>query len=263
MIKKMKSRFSMFYKYRFLLQNLIQRDIKVKYRRSTLGILWSVLNPLMMMIVLTLVFSYFFRFDIENYPVYILSGQLIFNYFTESTSMAMESVIGYAPLIKKVYVPKYIFPLEKSCFSFINMCFSLIALLIVMVLTGAKFHATFFLAVYPMLTLFVFSLGVGLFLSSSAIFFRDIIHLWSVFTTALMYASAVFYPVSILDNTPMQFIINLNPIYWYIDAFRQVVLRGEFFSPNHIIICALCAVIAMIVGCVTFKKGQDSFILYI
>ena len=245
MIKNMKSRFNMFYKYRFLLQNLIQRDIKVKYRRSTLGILWSVLNPLMMMIVLTLVFSYFFRFDIENYPVYILSGQLIFNYFTESTSMAMESVIGYAPLIKKVYVPKYIFPLEKSCFSFINMCFSLIALLIVMVLTGAKFY------------------GVGLFLSSSAIFFRDIIHLWSVFTTALMYASAVFYPVSILDNTPMQFIINLNPIYWYIDAFRQVVLRGEFFSPNHLIICALCAVIAMVVGCITFKKGQDNFILYI
>jgi ABC-type polysaccharide/polyol phosphate export permease len=143
------------------------------------------------------------------------------------------------------------------------MCFSLIALLIVMVLTGAKFHPTFFLAVYPMITLFGFSLGCGLFLSSSAIFFRDIIHLWSVFTTALMYASAVFYPVSILDNTPMQFIINLNPIYWYIDAFRQVVLRGEFFSPNHLIICALCAVIAMVVGCITFKKGQDNFILYI
>ena len=253
----------MFYKYRFLLQNLIQRDIKVKYRRSTLGILWSVLNPLMMMCVLTLVFSYFFRFEIENYPVYILSGQLLFTYFTDSTSMAMESVIGYAPLIKKVYVPKYIFPLEKSCFGFINMCFSLIALIIVMFITGAPFHPTFFLAIYPMITLFVFCLGVGLFLSSSAIFFRDIIHLWSVFTTALMYASAVFYPVSILDNTPMQFIINLNPLYWYIDAFRQVVLDGQMFSFNHIFICALCAVIAMIVGCYTFKKGQDSFILYI
>ena len=112
MIKNLKGRFAMFYKYRFLLQNLIQRDIKVKYRRSTLGILWSVLNPLLMMLVMTMVFSHFFRFDIENYPVYLLSGQLLFTYFTESTSMAMESVIGYAPLIKKVYVPKYIFPLE-------------------------------------------------------------------------------------------------------------------------------------------------------
>ncbi len=263
MINRLKGSWNNFYRYRFLLQNLIQRDIKVKYRRSTLGILWSVLNPLMMMIVLTLVFSYFFRFDIENYPVYILSGQLIFNYFTESTSMAMESVIGYAPLIKKVYVPKYIFPLEKVCFSFVNLCFSFIALVLVMIITGAKFHLTMILALYPMLTLFLFSLGVGLFLSSSSIFFRDIIHLWSVFTTALMYASAVFYPVSILDNTPMQFIINLNPIYWYIDAFRQVVLRGEMFSPNHIVICALCAVIALIVGTKVFKKGQDSFILYI
>lgn len=263
MFKKLRGSFLNFYRYRFLLQNLIQRDIKVKYRRSTLGILWSVLNPLLMMFVLTMVFSYFFRFDIENYPVYILSGQLIFNYFTESTSMAMESVIGYAPLIKKVYVPKYIFPLEKTCFSFVNLCFSCIALIVVMLVTGAPFHPTMVLALYPMVTLFVFSLGVGLFLASSSIFFRDIIHLWSVFTTALMYASAVFYPKSLLDGSIMQYLINLNPVYWYIDAFRQVVLRGEFFSPNHIIICALCAVIAMIVGCITFKKGQDNFILYI
>ena len=111
----MKNKLISFWKYRFLLSNLINRDIKVKYRRSKLGILWSVLNPLMMMCVLTLVFSHIFRFNIDNYAVYILSGQLMFNYFTESTTAAMASVIGYAPLIKKVYVPKYIFPLEKSC----------------------------------------------------------------------------------------------------------------------------------------------------
>ena len=263
MFRNLKGSFMNFYRYRFLLQNLIQRDIKVKYRRSTLGILWSVLNPLLMMFVLTMVFSYFFRFDIENYPVYILSGQLIFNYFTESTSMAMESVIGYAPLIKKVYVPKYIFPLEKTCFSFVNLCFSFIALVVVMVVTGATFHPTMILALYPMLTLFVFSLGVGLFLASSSIFFRDIIHLWSVFTTALMYASAVFYPKSLLDGSIMQYLINLNPVYWYIDAFRQVVLNGQMFTPNHILVCAGCAIVAMIVGVKVFKKGQDSFILYI
>ena len=263
MIKRLKGSWNNFYRYRFLLQNLIQRDIKVKYRRSTLGILWSVLNPLLMMFVLTMVFSYFFRFDIENYPVYILSGQLIFNYFTESTSMAMESVIGYAPLIKKVYVPKYIFPLEKVCFSFVNLCFSCIALIVVMLVTGAPFHPTMILAVYPMVMLFLFSLGVGLFLASSSIFFRDIIHLWSVFTTALMYASAVFYPKSLLDGSIMQFLINLNPVYWYIDAFRQVVLNGQMFTPNHILVCALCAVVALIVGTKVFKKGQDSFILYI
>lgn len=263
MLNKFSARFKTFYRYRFLLQNLINRDIKVKYRRSTLGILWSILNPLLMMCVMTLVFSYFFRFDIENYPVYILSGQLIFNYFTESTNMAMESVIGYAPLIKKVYVPKYIFPLEKSCFSFINRMFSMVALVMVMFLTRAPFHATFFLSIYPMVTLFFFSLGVGLFLSSSAIFFRDIIHLWSVFTTALSYASAVFYPVSMLDGSIMGIIIRFNPIFWYIDAFRQVVINGQMLTSMHIIVCAGCAVIAMIAGAKVFKNGQDKFILYI
>ncbi len=255
--------FTNLYRYRFLLENLIRRDIKVKYRRSTLGILWSVLNPMLMMFVMTLVFSYFFRFDIENYPVYILSGQLIFNYFTESTNMAMESVIGYAPLIKKVYVPKYIFPLEKSCFSFINMCFSLVALLVVMFVTGAKFHLTFILAIYPMVTMFFFSLGIGLFLSSSAIFFRDIIHLWSVFTTALSYASAVFYPVSMLDGSIMGILIRFNPVFWYIDAFRQVAVNGQMLTPAHIIVCAGCAVVSVLIGAKVFQKGQDRFILYI
>ena len=259
----MKSKIMNFWKYRFLLSNLINRDIKVKYRRSKLGILWSVLNPLMMMCVLTLVFSHFFRFDIENYAVYILSGQLMFNYFTESTNMAMESVIGYAPLIKKVYVPKYIFPLEKSCFSFVNMLFSMIALVVVMFFTGAPFHITFVLAIYPMVTMFFFSLGIGLFLSSSAIFFRDIMHLWSVFTTALMYASAIIYPVSMLEGSIMGYLIYVNPVFWYIDAFRQVVLYGNTLSIWHIGICALCAVISMLVGSKVFKNGQDKFILYI
>lgn len=259
----MKEKISTFWRYRFLLSNLINRDIKVKYRRSKLGILWSVLNPLMMMCVMTLVFSHIFRFGIDNYAVYILSGQLIFNYFTESTTMSMESVIGYAPLIKKVYVPKYIFPLEKSCFAFVNMAFSLIALAVVMFLTGASFYPTFVLAVYPLFTLFFFSLGVGLFLSSSAIFFRDIIHLWSVFTTALMYASAIIYPVSMLEGSLMGYLIYLNPIFWYIDAFRQVTIYGNMLSIAHIVVCAACAVISVIVGSVVFKKGQDKFILYI
>lgn len=259
----MKEKISTFWRYRFLLSNLINRDIKVKYRRSKLGILWSVLNPLMMMCVMTLVFSHIFRFGIENYAVYILSGQLIFNYFTESTTMSMESVIGYSPLIKKVYVPKYIFPLEKSCFAFVNMVFSLIALVVVMFLTGASFYPTFVLAVYPLFTLFFFSLGVGLFLSSSAIFFRDIIHLWSVFTTALMYASAIIYPVSMLEGSLMGYLIYLNPIFWYIDAFRQVTIYGNMLSIAHIVVCAACAVISVIVGSVVFKKGQEKFILYI
>ncbi|MEG3030336.1 MAG: ABC transporter permease [Oscillospiraceae bacterium] len=259
----MKARMAMFYKYRFLLQNLIQRDLRVKYRRSKLGVLWSVLNPLLMMVVMSAVFSFFFKSDIPNYPVYLLSGQLLFVYFVDSTSAAMASVIGSAALIKKVYVPKYIFPLEKSCFAFINMSFSMVALLLVMVVTGAKIPWTLPLALFPMLTLFGFCLGIGMFLASSAIFFRDIMHLWTVFTTALMYATPIFYPVEILKGTIMSSLIQLNPMYWYVGTFRRIVVNGLLPTPNQIVVCTVCAIIALVVGMKTFKNGQDRFILFI
>ena len=255
-----------FYKYRYLLYEIVRKNIKLQYRNSVLGIFWTFLQPLLTTIILVVVFSGVFggkRAGVVNYPIYLLCGRLIFEFFTQSTKRAMRSIRNSASVIKKVYVPKYIFPLEKSCFSFINMLFSMVALIVVMFFTRAPFHATFVLAVYPMITLFFFSLGIGLFLSSSAIFFRDIIHLWSVFTTALMYASAIIYPVSMLEGSFMGFLINFNPIYWYIDAFRQVVLYGNGLSFMHIVVCLVCAVISMIVGSVVFKKGQDRFILYI
>lgn len=258
----MKASWQTFYKYRFLLQNLIQRDLRVKYRRSKLGIMWSVLNPLLMMCVMSAVFSYMFRFDIEHYAVYLLTGQLLFTFFNESTTNAMGSILFSSALIKKVYVPKYIFPLEKICFAFVNLCFSMIALALVMVFSGVKFYATIPLAVFPIITLFAFSLGVGMFLSAASIFFRDVMHLWSIFTLALMYATPVFYPVSQLQPW-MQSLMVLNPMYWYIATFRDVVLYGQLISLNQIIACTVCSVLALVVGLVTFKKGQDKFILYI
>ncbi len=259
----MKTFFENFYKYRFLLQNLISRDIKVKYRRSALGIAWSVLNPLFMMLVMTAVFSYFFQSDIENFPVYLLCGQLMFTFFNESTTNAMGSILVSSALIKKVYVPKYIFPLEKVCFSFINMLFSLVALIVVMILTGAPFHLALPAVIIPMFTLFVFSLGVGLFLAAAAVYFRDFMHFWSILIMALTYMTPIFYPESLLHESIIQNFYRFNPLYWYVITFREIVLYGNFPTMIHIGACSIFSIISIVIGVYTFKKSQDNFILYI
>lgn len=252
-----------FWRYRFLLENLIQRDIKVRYRRSKLGILWSVLNPLLMMLVMSAVFSHFFRFDIPNYPVYLLSGQLVFIFFNEGTNSSMGSVLYSSRLIKKVYMPKYIFPLEKSCFAFLNMCFSLIALVMVMVITGAPMHLSVIGVVIPMFFEFIFIVGAGLFLSATAIYFRDIMHFWTIIVTALTYATPIFYPETIWQGTILQYVGKLNPMYWYVTTFRGCIIDGVFPSLKATAICAFFAVVMLAIGAKTFQKLQDNFILYI
>ena len=259
----MKTKIATFWKYRFLLSNLIGRDLKVKYRRSKLGVLWSVLNPLLMMLVMTAVFSKFFRFDIPNYPVYLLSGQLLFTFFNDATTSAMGSVLFSAPLIKKVYVPKYIFPLEKSCFSFVNMLFSMVALLLIMIITGAPFYRSIVAAIIPLFTMFLFCMGVGLFLSAGAVYFRDVMHFWSVIVMALNYATPLFYPETIWRGTFMAYVGKLNPLYWYVGTFRGCILDGLFPSVQQIVFCWVFAVIALVVGSYVFAKSQDNFILHI
>ena len=182
------------------LRELIVRDLKIKYRRSVLGYLWSILNPLMLMGVLTIVFSTMFRFDIPNYPVYLLTGQLLFGFFSESTNMAMSSILGGSSLIKKVYLPKYIFPVSRVLSSFTTMLFSFVALLIVMLVTSADFYVTTILLPVVLLYLLVFSIGVSLILSVMVVFFRDIQYLYGVLLTALNYLTPIFYPASMLPQ---------------------------------------------------------------
>ena len=212
-----------FWCYRYLLWNLVSRDFKLKYRRSVLGVVWSVLNPLLMCLVYWAVFSSLMDMrgsGIDNFAVFLMCGQLLFNFFNEATSTGMSSVLGAAPLLKKVYIPKYIFPLEKCCFAMVNCVFSFVALIE---------------AVYPLVTLFFFSLGVGLLLAAATVFFRDIMHIWSVFITALLYFSAIFYdPTQMtfsIGGFNMQQIIKLNPMYWYITGFRRTVMWGIPCSP--------------------------------
>ena len=249
-------------RFRSLLYNLTLRDLKVKYRRSVLGVLWSVLNPLLMMAVLTVVFSQIFRFGIKDFPVFYITGTLIFNFFSESTGSSVSSVIGGASLIKKVYMPKYIFPLEKCVFAFVNMLFSLIATAIVYIVLGVDIHWTLLMFPIPMIYTFVFCLGLSLILAAYTVFFRDIIHLYGVLVTVWMYLTPIIYPVTILPIKLRQF-ISFNPMYHYVTYARDVMIDGKLPSLETNIICIGFAVLFLVVGIAAFRKKQDNFILHI
>lgn len=249
-------------KYMPLLHELVKRDLKLKYRRSVLGYLWSLLNPLLMMLIMTIVFSYMFRFDIPNYPLYLICGQTLFNFFNESTSMAMYSVIQNGLLIKKVYVPKYIFPISKVISSFVTMSFSLVAILIVMLVTRTAFHLSMLLFWAPLLMLLIFSCGVGMILSALAVQFRDVTHLYGVLTMAWMYLTPIFYPISAVPEGVSAF-ITANPLYMYITIFRDLVLFGTVPAASEWLTGLAVALAMMAVGALIFRKMQRNFILYI
>lgn len=246
----------------FILRSLVSKDFKLKYRRSVLGVLWSVLNPLLMMVVLTAVFSTIFRFNIENFPLYLILGQTLFSFMTEATSNAMGSVIGSAPLIKKIRINKMIFPVEKVVFALVNFAISLIAVAAVMVFFRIVPTVNILLLPVLLLFLFAFSLGIGLVLAALSVFFRDVIHLWSVLTTAWTYATPLFYPVDILPEWAVP-IMNANPMYYYVEYFRDIALYGTTPSLSMNLICFGCGAIALIIGVLVFRSQQKKFILYV
>ena len=250
------------YKYKYLIHELVIRDIKKKYRRSFLGVLWSLLNPLLTMVIISLIFSTLFRFDIQNFPLYLLCGQIIISFYNESTTFAMSSIIENSSLIKKVYIPKYLFPLSRVISSNINLLFTLPALFLILIITKWSFPIGTFSFVIPLFLLLVFCLGVGLILSTVAVYFRDIFHLYGVFLTVLGYATPVFYPESIVPEKYM-FLLKLNPIYYYLKAFRQSIYDGVFPDISLLGICLVLSFAAIFIGSIVFKKYHNKFILYI
>ena len=251
-----------FVRYAPLMKELVSRDLKVKYRRSILGYLWSLLNPLLMMLVMTLVFSNVFRVEVENFPMYLICGQTLFNFFSESTTMSMRAILDNGALLRKVYIPKFIFPLARILSSFTTLLFSLTAILLVMVITGTPFSWTALLFPVPMLTLLIFCCGVGLVLAALSVYFRDITHLYSVLTLAWMYATPIFYPLDGISPV-IQHVIKLNPLYHYINLLRNLVIYGNIPGPNTWFVCFASSMIMLLIGGAIFHKLQGKFILYI
>lgn len=247
-------------KYQPLLYELVARDVKIKYRKSVLGVLWTLLNPLLMMVILSIVFSNLMKFDIENYSLYILTGQILFTFYNESTSGAMTSILGNAALIKKVYIPKYLFVVSRIASSSINILSSFCALILVMVFTRSELHFSMFLVVIPLLYLIVFSMGIGLILAALAVRFRDIIHLYAVFLTALMYLTPIIYPISMLPGW-VKMIVNLNPLTGILNIFRDVMIYNRVPGLIEFLIPLLVVCVTLVLGFWIFYKQQDDFIL--
>ena len=254
-------------RYKYLLYDLVTKDIKTKYRRSVLGRLWSVLNPLLMMLVLTAVFSNIIRVEVEGgFALFYLTGYIIFNFISESTSFALYTITNAAPLIKKVYIPKYVFPLEKCIFSFVNMLFSLTAFVIVFVffcITGKVTPSlSMLLFPIPMIYVFLFSLGLCFILATLMVFFRDIGHIWGILLTVWMYGSPIIYPVELVPDW-LGSIIRLNPLYHYIDYFRSVMIYGRVPGLLENGICLLYSLAFLAIGVVIFRKSQNKFVLHV
>lgn len=267
-----------FLQYWDLMMLLVQRDVKLKYRRSFLGYLWSVLNPLLSMLVMVIVFSTMFKRSIENFPVYLICGNILFSFMREATNKAMTSVIDNAALIKKANVPKYIFTLSKVTSSMVNFVLSLGALVIVMIATKGPFRFTNLLVVIPILELYIFCVGLGLLLAAATVFFRDIKNIWGVVTLAWMYLTPIFYSLGSFynDNEPNRnraatllglFIRRFNPMYMYIQQFRYFIIQNadawEVPTPELMWRGALVAIGALLIGTVTFNATKNKFILYI
>lgn len=246
----------------FTIASLVSKDFKLKYRRSILGVAWSVLNPLLMMIVLTAVFSTFFRFSIENYPVYLILGNTLFALVMNAAGSAMVSVIESASLIQKVRIDKAIFPIEKVLFELINFAISLIAVAAVMIFL--QVHITANVLFLPLLLVYatLFALGLGLVLASLAVFFRDVVHIWGVITTAWTYVTPLFYPMEILPDW-MQALEQFNPMYLYVTYFREIALWGTTPGITENLVCLAMALVMLAVGVFVFKKLESKFIFYI
>ena len=240
----------------FLLEEIVKRNFASKYKGSVLGILWSVLRPLLIMIVLTVVFSTLFDKSIDNYPVYLLCGRCIYDFFTGSVGVAMNSISGNRNILQKTAAPKHIFILGSVLSEFINFIITVIILLGVMLVTRAPFYLSIMpLAVIPVISALILFTGVGFMLAIMRVYYTDIQHLWGVLTMMLMYASAIFYPMSIIPE-PYHNILILNPIYWIIDQFRCLMYQGTIPSLHYIANSLLLSTIVLVIGIIIYKKYE-------
>ena len=247
-------------RYSFLLKQLVSRDFKNKYKRSVLGMAWSFLNPLLTMCVQYLVFSTLFKSDTPNYPVYLLTGILFFNYLNEAVTQGMISITGNASLIKKVYIPKYLFPVSKSLSSLVNFLVSLIPLFLVIIITGTRFHWSLLLLVFDILCLVAFTTGLVLLMTTALTFFQDTQFLWSVFSMIWMYLTPVFYPESIIPARYLT-LYHMNPMYQFITFARTCIIDGVSPDPGAYVKCLVCAGVMLLLGILVFKKKQDKFVM--
>lgn len=249
-------------KYQFLFEELVKRDFKLKYKRTVLGMGWSILSPLLTLLVLNFVFGYYFGRRIQHFTIYMFCGNLLFSYFKESTSTGMTALLSNAGIFTKVNVPKYLFLFSKNVSSLINFSLSLVLFFAFVIADGIPITANFIMLLFPIACLIIFNLGMGLILSALYVFFRDINYLYNIFTMLLMYVSAIFYQITIVPANYRMFFY-LNPVYCYIEYFRKIVLNDIIPTFQFHLLCAGYAITAFVVGYCIYKKYNHRFLYYV
>lgn len=271
------------YKYRYLMQEIVRKNVKLQYRDSVLGMFWTFLQPLLTMIVLVFIFGTIFGKSNDGvvcYPVYLLTGRLLYEFFTQATKRAMRSIRNSASVLKKVYVPKYIYPVSNVLSNFVTFAISLLVLVVVMgyflvknqLMDVPKYpdlHLSgyIFMAGIPILILCLLCLGVGLILSVLNVFFKDIEYIYDVICTMLFYATPIMYRLTTFQKSGMSatviHILMLNPLYSIIEMFRSCVLYCEMINWHHLVYASVFSIVTFVLGVVIFYKNQDKFILHI
>ena len=249
-------------KHQFLFEELVKRDFKKKYKRTVLGMAWSLLSPLLTLLVMRLVFSQFFGQNMDHYTTYLFCGNLVFSYFNEATSQGMSSLMGNAGIFSKINVPKYLFLFSKNVQTLINFGLTLIVFFVFCVLDNIDFTWKIILLIYPVAMLVLFNIGVGLVLSALFMFFQDIQYLWSVFTQLLMYMSAIFYTIDGYSQT-VQNVFLLNPVYLFIRYFRKIVIDATVPTLAFHLLMLVDVLIVLGLGCWMYKKYNHRFLYYV
>lgn len=255
MIKKMKENW-------FLFEELVKRDFKKKYTRTVLGMVWSLLSPLLQLLVMSLVFKEFFGRNTPHYTIYLFCGTLLFSYFKESTKGGMAALVSNASIFTKVNIPKYMFLLSKNVSALINFALTLLIFFLFVLFDHITPTWRFVLLLYPIGCLIVFNIGVGLVLSALNVFFRDIAYLYDIFTLLLSYLSAIFYNISRFPER-VQMYFMLNPMYCYISYFREIVIDKSIPGPYHHMLCAGFAIVMLVIGAWTYRHYNQKFLYYV
>lgn len=251
------------YRYRDLVRALVARELKVRYRRSAIGFVWTMLQPLLMMLVLQVVFSSVFRgFSITNYPVYALSGVMFWNFFSQSIVSSMNSLRGNAQLLQKLPVPKAVFPLANVISGVVNLVFALIPLLLILVVTGHPLTPALLFLPVAILIAALFTLGAGLLLSPLAVFFSDVVELIGVILSLLMYLTPVFYPKEIVPE-PLRWVVRFNPVRSILEVFRDPIYQGEIPPLSHLGVSVGIAVLVFALGFWVFRRSSDRIPFYV
>lgn len=249
------------YRYRFLVWNLIVRDLKVRYKRSFLGFIWVMLNPLLTMAVLTVVFSQLFRFNVQHYPVFVLSGTLIWSLYAQGSTAAMGSLLGSGNIMRKLYVPPSVFVASAIGSAVVNFAFAIVPFFLLALITQIVPSVTWLFIVIPAVLVTLWAMGIGLIISALMVFFQDTFEIYQVLLQAFYFLTPVFYPVKSLPQ-PLSFLENFNPMYLFISSFQNAIMTGSLPNLWQMLLAVVLSVVALVIGWVFFTRAEGKFVYY-